>query len=162
MKTFTEGDAGFTVIEHYAAYEAIAHRPFEFAQSAQVTGTHCGPRLDFHAGDGTRRLLDNDIRLGAVLVSKMEELGRRVVPAGLPSQFLIRKCFQEVAQQTSVCRQRFGVGAERPRTDDTFMRGVLAALLACGRGGILSLVSGSGGEIAFPAPKPDVTAMSRS
>ena len=43
----------------------------------------------------------------------MEELGRRVVPTRLPSQFLIHKRFQEMSQQSSICRERLGIGAEQ-------------------------------------------------
>ena len=113
MKAIAKGDAGFAVIEHYAAFEAVADCLFEFAQSTKVGRMHCGRRLDFHAGDGTRRLLDDNICLDAVLVSEMEELGRCVVPTCLPSQFLIHKRFQKMSQQSSICRERLGVGAEQ-------------------------------------------------
>lgn len=69
MKTIAKGDAGCTVIENYAAYEAITGCHFEFAQ--------------------------------------------RIVPTGLLSQFLINKRFKEMSQQSSVCRERLGVGTEQ-------------------------------------------------
>ena len=113
METIAKGDAGFAVIQPYATYEAVADCLFEFAQPTQVSRIHCRSRLDLHAGDGTRRLLDDNICLDAVLVSEMEELGRCVVPTCLPSQFLKYKRFQKMPQQSSICRKRLGVGAEQ-------------------------------------------------
>ena len=80
MKAISKGDAGFTVIEHYAAYEAVADDLFEFAQPTKISRIHCGRCLDFHADDSSRHLLDHNICLDAVLVSEMEELGRCIVP----------------------------------------------------------------------------------
>ena len=75
MEAFAKGDAGFTVIEDYAADKTVAGCSLEFAQSTKVSRTHRRGRLDFHASNGAGGLLHHDIRFGAILVPKMEEFG---------------------------------------------------------------------------------------
>ena len=70
METIAEGDAGFAVIEHYAANEAVASDLFKFTKPTQISRIHCSSRFDFPAADGTGFLLDNNICLDAVFVSK--------------------------------------------------------------------------------------------
>ena len=86
MKVIAKGDGGLAVIEHHATDEAVAGR-----------------------------LLHHDIRFGAVLVPKMEELDRCVLPTRLSSQLPKRKRFQKLPQEGSVCHQSLDVGAEEGR-----------------------------------------------
>ena len=115
MKALAKGHAGFSVIEHYTSGEAVSSRLFEFVQSTKVSLLHRCCRLDFHASDSAGWLLNDDIHLRAVLVSEMEEFRLHIVPACLSSQFLKHKRFQKMSQQSSIRRQRPGIGAEHGR-----------------------------------------------
>ena len=122
MKTIAERDAGLAVVKHHATDEAVAGRLLEFAQSAKIIPVHRRGRLDFHTGDGAGSLFHHDIRFSAVLVPEMEKLDGCVLPARLSSQFLKRKRFQKVPQQSPVRRQGLGVSAEQSRGEGRYRR----------------------------------------
>ena len=108
MKALAKGHADFAVMEHNAAHEAAANRSFEFVQATKVGRSHRCRCLDFHTGDGTGCLFDDNIGPagGTVLVPVMEEPGWCVLPIRLPSQLLEHEGLQQIPQQCSVCRQR--------------------------------------------------------
>ena len=93
MQSLSESDPGLTVVEHYTHSEASSGGGLEPAESAEVTTGHRGGRLDLHAGQLPGAAFENNVDLGAILVS---EVANRRCQSVYPSEIYVLGDFRHL------------------------------------------------------------------